>query len=272
MKSPLPPLKRFGQNFLIDKNIILKIIKAAGVSDKDNILEIGPGRGALTFLMAEIALKVLAVEIDRGLCADLAAAAEEHKNINIFCRDILKFDLKAELGKKNIGTVKVVANVPYNITTPIIEYLFRNISCLNDIFIMVQREFAGRMTALPGSREYGSLSCYVNYFCRPKSLFKIKGASFYPAPKVDSCFVRLKPHYDPRGFYGVRSEALLFKIIRAAFGQRRKRLYGSLSGLLKKEELCAIGCGGLLQRRPEELSLIDFVRLSNVVFDFCQPR
>ncbi|MBI5872760.1 MAG: ribosomal RNA small subunit methyltransferase A [Candidatus Omnitrophica bacterium] len=272
MKNALPPLKRFGQNFLFDKNIIAKILKAVEVRKRDFILEIGPGQGNLTFELAKRSRRVLAVEIDRGLCANLEVAARDLKNIDIFCCDILKFDLKRTLKKRKIGIVKIVANLPYYITTPILEYLFENRRFIDDIFIMVQKEVAERVTSAPGTRVYGSLSCFVNYFCRPQVLFKIKGSSFYPAPKVDSCFIRLKPFREPQAFHGARSEALLFKIIRYAFGQRRKRLYGSLGRLFTKEELNGLPCRELLLRRPQELALLDFVRLSNLIFDISKRQ
>lgn len=265
MKNALPPLKRFGQNFLMDKNIIAKIVVAADISAKDDVFEIGPGRGALTLALAKTAHRVTAVEIDQGLVRYLKEAFKDFKNVEIFCCDILKFSFKSCVHKKKMRRFKVVANLPYYITTPIIEFLVKNINWIDDIFIMVQKEVADRMGASPGSKTFGSFTCFVNYFCDFRPYFKIKAASFYPAPRVDSSFVRLKPRKDPRKFYGVKSQAFFFKLIRAAFGQRRKRLYGSLSGVVGKEELKALPCQDLLERRAEELGLLDFVRLSNLI-------
>ncbi len=272
MVRQLPPLKRFGQNFLTDNNIIAKIINDVATNREDIVLEIGPGRGALTFELAKCAAFVLAVEIDRGLSENLKDSFSAYRNVEIVPGDILKVDLKKELKKRKILSVKVVANLPYYITTPILEYLFNNAPLIKDIFIMVQKEVADRMTAKPGTKAYGSLSCFVNYFTIPEILFKIKGASFYPAPRVDSCFVRLKPLKDPENYHGAKSQVLLFDIIRTAFGQRRKRLYGSLSKIVAKEQLNSLPCRKLLELRPEELSLRDFVYLSNVVFDFSGVR
>ena len=152
----LKPLKRFGQNFLIDKNIIRKIINSVNVTQEDCILEIGPGGGALTFDLSQKAKKVVAVELDRGLCAALRQQSLPVKNIDVVCQDILKFDLKGFAKKRKIKAFKVVANLPYYITTPIIEYLFKNIRYIDDIYIMVQKEVAERMTSAPVNKIYGS--------------------------------------------------------------------------------------------------------------------
>jgi 16S rRNA (adenine1518-N6/adenine1519-N6)-dimethyltransferase len=271
MKSVLPPLKRFGQNFLTDKNIIAKIIAVSEVSAKDHVFEIGPGRGALTLELARAARQVTAVEIDHGLVRYLKEICGDLKNVKIFRGDVLKFNFKryACVPKKR-RRFKVVANLPYYITTPIIEFLVKNVAGIDDIFIMVQKEVGDRMKASPGSKIFGSFTCFVNYYFDVRLLFKIKAASFCPAPKVDSSFMGLTPRKNPRKFFGVKSQELLFRVIRCAFGQRRKRLYGALSKFVDTEALKTLPCQDLLERRAEELGLLDFVLLSNVIFDFCR--
>jgi len=272
MEFRLRPLKRFGQNFLIDKNIIRKIICAVGLSNGEAVLEIGPGRGALTFEMAKKTRHLAAVEVDRGLSELLKKRAEGLGNADIICKDILKFNLKGYVKKNKIKSLKVVANLPYYITTPVIEFLFKHAGLLSDIFITVQKEVAERMLAHAGSRSYGSLSCFINYYCTPSILFRIKRGSFWPAPKVESCFVHLKPIKNPQKAAHVKSETLLFKVIRSAFGQRRKQLYSSLADLMDRESVKRSAAGPFLSKRPEELELEDFVALSNLVFDFSRQR
>ena len=259
------PLKRFGQNFLIDKNITRKICDAVSLHHSDCVLEIGPGRGALTHFLQERSKRLIAIEIDKGLCSALARNLGEAKNTQVVCMDILKFDLGSYLKKSKIKNLKVVANLPYYITTPIIEYLFKHLKSINDIFITVQKEVAMRMVAYPKTKVYGAFTCFVNYFCKPTILFKIKKDSFWPIPKIDSCFVRLEPHRDPKKFYKLRCEELFFKIVRTGFGQRRKQLLNPLSNLVSKDFLKKMPIGNLLSSRAEDLSLEDFVCLSNLI-------
>ncbi len=265
MNPSFRPLKRFGQNFLIDKNIIRKIIGAVDLSNVETVLEIGPGRGALTLEMAKKTRHLAAVEVDRGLSKVLKKQTKDLGNVDIICKDILKFNLKGYVKKNKIRSFKVVANLPYYITTPVLEFLFKHIGLLSDIFITVQKEVAERMRAHTGSPSYGSLSCFVNYYSTPKILFRIKRGSFWPAPKVESCFVHLKPIKNPKKSYHVKSESLLFKVIRSAFGQRRKQLYSSLADLIDRESFKQSAAGPFLSKRPEELELEDFVTLSNLV-------
>lgn len=272
MTIPLPPLKRFGQNFLVDQNIIAKIFAVVNLKGREHVLEIGPGRGGLTQGLAQRAARVVAIEIDRGLCRHLETFLKDAGNVDVLCRDILKFGLRSYAAKHRIKRFMVVANLPYYITTPIIEYLFKNASLIDDIFIMVQREVAERMTAPAGSEAYGSLSCFVNYFCAPRVLFKIKGTSFSPAPDVESCFIRLTPYKEPLKHHGVRSQEVLFQAIRASFGQRRKKISGPLARVFGKETVLKLSGSVLLERRPEELGLADFVGLSNQIFDISSRR
>lgn len=263
-----PPLKRFGQNFLHDKNIILKILDAVGVSKKDSVLEIGPGRGALTFALAAKAFKFCAVEVDRALARDLSGRLSGVENAEIVLGDILDFNLSRYARKNKIKKLKVVGNLPYYITTPILEYLFKNIRYIDDIFITVQKEVAERMVAHPGSKNYGSLSCFISYYCQPRILFKIKRGSFWPAPKVESAFLHLRALGNCDRLFPVKSESLFFECIRKSFSQRRKKLLTSLSGLLEKNKLSTLPCFDMLEMRPEELSLEDFAVVANQIFDF----
>ncbi|MEK7849515.1 MAG: 16S rRNA (adenine(1518)-N(6)/adenine(1519)-N(6))-dimethyltransferase RsmA [Candidatus Omnitrophota bacterium] len=259
------PLKRFGQNFLIDKNITRKICDTVLLSSSDCVLEIGPGRGALTHFLQEGSKRLIAIEVDRGLCSLLKRDLGEASNTQVICSDILKFDLGSYLKKSKINNLKVVANLPYYITTPIIEYLFKHLRSINDIFITVQKEVAMRMVAHHKTKEYGAFTCFVNYFCKPTILFKIKKDSFWPVPKIDSCFVRLLPYRDPKKLYKLRSEELFFKVVRCGFSQRRKQLLNPLSNLVSKDFLRKLPLGGLLSSRAEDLTINDFVRLSNLI-------
>ncbi len=268
MMKSIAPLKRFGQNFLTDRNIISKIIASVVITSNDNIFEIGPGRGSLTEQLSRSAKNVIAVEIDRGLCDVLSQTLGGCSNVEIVCADVLRFNLKSYAKKKRIKKFKVVANLPYYITTPVIEYLFENIDYFSDIFIMVQKEVALRISSKAGSKTYGSFSCFVNYYSKPKVLFHISPNSFFPAPKIDSSFLRLEPIKDPKGYYGVKSEELLFNVIRSSFGQRRKQLFGVLAKEFGRERLSSLGCRALLERRAENLTLQDFILLSNQIFDF----
>lgn len=268
----LPPLKRFGQNFLVDKNIVRKIIEAADVSQDDDILEIGPGRGALTYELAQRARTLVAVEVDRGLACGLAEHFGASARVHILSRDILKTNLRALAERFSVASFKVVANLPFYITTPVIEHLCEYRPAIRDIFVTVQREVAARMTAHPKTRDYGSFTCFVNYFYEPEVLFGIKAASFRPVPRVESSFLRLTPRSPRERPLHPRREKFLFQIMRAAFGQRRKTLKKSLSGIMTKKALKRLPNQGLLMRRPEELSLDDFFLLSRLLFDFSRQR
>lgn len=272
MKTFYRPLKRFGQNFLIDDNIRKKIIEALHLSSRDCILEIGPGRGALTSDLVRKASWVVAVEIDRGLYKNLCLQFKDAKNLDIILGDILEFNLKRYARDAKIKSFKVVANLPYYITTPVIEYLFKNIKYIDDIFVTVQKEVAQRMTAPLGTKAYGSLTCFVNYFCSPSILFKIKSGSFWPVPKVESSFVRLKPFKTSEKGFNIKSEALFFTVMRSAFGQKRKKLYTSLAKVLDKKYLRRLGLDDLFSRRPQEMALADFGLMSNLIFDFLKKR
>ena len=259
----LKPKKRLGQNFLIDKNIQNKIIHACNFESNDTVLEIGAGRGELTQLIAQRVNKVYAFEIDRDLCPILKDNLIIHKNVSIINKDFLKADLR-EYFKKSDHGIKVVGNIPYYITTPIIEYLLKYKHNIEIIFLTVQKEFALRMLSRAGSKDYGSFSCFIQYYTAPKKLFFITRTCFKPAPKVDSCFLELEIRGEPP--VKIENEAWLFKIIRAAFNKRRKTLRNSLKELIPAADLEAFfnKYGINPNIRPESLTLDDFAHLANI--------
>ncbi|MDD5348156.1 MAG: 16S rRNA (adenine(1518)-N(6)/adenine(1519)-N(6))-dimethyltransferase RsmA [Candidatus Omnitrophica bacterium] len=257
------PKKRLGQNFLLDKNIQKKIVACADVQPQDSVLEIGAGRGALTRLLAHKAHWVYAVEIDRDLCALLKDEFKAVPNVVVMPQDILALDLRKQFSLLERKLV-VIGNIPYYITTPIIEHFFDFRDLIKDIFLTVQKEFACRMTAAAGDREYGAFSCFVQYHTEPKILFEIKKTSFYPAPKVDSCFLRLSVRRKPP--VEVADEGLLFRIIRAGFQQRRKTLKNSLKPVIPQQTLEAFFSQYSIDPRirAEKLTLQDFANLANL--------
>ena len=255
------PKKSLGQNFLIDKNIQNKIIENVDLDPADTVLEIGPGEGAITGLLCQNAAKVFAVEIDRSLCALLTSKFATVQNLSVINADFLKFDLRSlPPGNK----LKVIGNIPYYITSPIVEHLLLYREKISEIYLTVQKEFANRMAADPGSKVYGSFSCFVQYYTQPEILFLIKKNSFHPAPKVDSCFMRMKLREEPA--VKVKNEAMLFKIIRTAFGQRRKTMKNGLEELIpnrKLEEFFRLY--DIDPRiRAEDLALQDFANIANL--------
>jgi len=259
----LKPKKRLGQNFLIDKNIQRKLIQAFQLKAGDYILEIGAGYGDLTKLLAQNAGFIYALEIDPDLCKVLKKNTKSHPNIKVINQDILKFNLKNYF-KQLENRIKVIGNIPYYITTPIIEHLFRYRNKVETIFITVQKEFAKRIVASAGSKDYGSFSCFVQYHSIPKILFLIKKNSFSPKPKVDSCLLQLKIR--PASPVEIKNEKMLFRIIRTAFNQKRKTLRNSLDGVVSARKLAMFfkEYGINPDIRPEELTLKNFADLSNL--------
>ena len=255
------PKKSLGQNFLFDKNIQRKICAACDLESSDIVLEIGAGRGELTRLIAEKVAKIYALEIDVSLCQILKDNVSGYSNIEIINQDILRFNLRRYF--KN-GGIKVIGNIPYYITTPIIERLLDFRDRIDIIFLTVQKEFAKRMTAKPGSKDYGSFSCFVKYYTEPKILFPIKRTSFFPSPKVDSSLLKLQIR--PNSCLKPKEERLLFRIIRAAFNKRRKTLRNSLEGVISEDKLEEFFNRYSIDKniRPEGLSLKDFVNLANI--------
>lgn len=219
--------KKYGQNFLIDGNILTKIVEAAQITEEDCVLEIGPGIGTMTQRLAEAAGRVIAVEIDRELIPILEETLSSYHNVTVLCGDILKVDLAA-LAEENGGRpLKVVANLPYYITTPIIMALFESRMPLVSITVMVQSEVADRMQTGPGSKDYGALSLAVQYYAKPEVVARVPASCFLPRPNVDSTVVRLTKYEKP--LVNVTDESFLFAVIRASFNQRRKTLANGLA-------------------------------------------
>lgn len=260
--------KRFGQNFLIDSHILEKIISAAEITKEDCILEIGPGIGTMTQYLAESAGEVIAVEIDKSLIPILEDTLSGYDNVTIINQDILKVDIaKLVLEKNNGKPIKVVANLPYYITTPIIMGLFESHVPLKNITIMVQKEVADRMQVGPGTKDYGALSLAVQYYARPEMVTYVSPACFIPKPNVGSAVIRLERYQNPP--VEVADEAFLFRLIRAAFQQRRKTLangIGNASDIPCSREQVQQALeelGFSVSIRGEALTLQEFASLSN---------
>ena len=260
--------KKFGQNFLIDTHVLDKIIRAAGITKDDMVLEIGPGIGTMTQYLAEAAGKVTAVEIDKNLIPILEDTLNEYDNVTIINEDVLKLDIRRLADEENQGRpIKVVANLPYYITTPIIMGLFENHVPMESITVMVQKEVADRMQTGPGSKDYGALSLAVQYYSEPYIVANVPPNCFMPRPRVGSAVIRLTCHKQPP--VEVKDEKLMFDIIRASFNQRRKTLANGLknSDKLKysreeiEEAIQSLGKGASV--RGEALTLEEFAALSN---------
>ncbi len=264
--------KKFGQNFLIDTHVLDKIISAAHITKEDMVLEIGPGIGTMTQYLAEAAGKVIAVEIDKNLIPILSDTLSEYQNVRIINEDVLKLDLRKLADEENGGkAIKVVANLPYYITTPIIMGLFENHVPVESITVMVQKEVADRMQTGPGNKDYGALSLAVQYYAEPYIVANVPPNCFMPRPKVGSAVIRLTRHEKPP--VEVKDEKLMFDIIRASFNQRRKTLANGLNNSDKitcsKEIITKaiekLGKGASV--RGEALSLQEFASLSNDIFE-----
>ena len=262
--------KKFGQNFLIDEHVLDKIIRAAEITKDDYVLEIGPGIGTMTQYLACAAREVTAVEIDRALIPILEDTLKEYDNVSIINEDILKVDIAALAKEKNGGRpIKVVANLPYYITTPIIMGLFESHVPLESITVMVQKEVADRMQVGPGSKDYGALSLAVQYYAEPYIVANVPPNCFMPRPAVGSAVIRLTRHQKPP--VEVMDEKLMFRLIRASFNQRRKTLANGLKNSgelnLSKEVITAaiekLGKGSSV--RGEALDLEEFARLTNII-------
>ncbi|MDO4307950.1 MAG: 16S rRNA (adenine(1518)-N(6)/adenine(1519)-N(6))-dimethyltransferase RsmA [Eubacteriales bacterium] len=260
--------KRFGQNFLIDTHVLDKIIHASGITKDDFVLEIGPGIGTMTQYLAEAAREVAAVEIDDALIPILGDTLKDWNNVTVIHGDILKTDIRRLAMEKNEGRpIKVVANLPYYITTPIIMGLFENNVPIDSITIMVQKEVAERMQVGPGTKDYGALSLAVQYYAEPEIVANVPPNCFMPRPKVGSAVIRLTKHEVPP--VEVKDEKLMFRLIRASFNQRRKTLVNGLKNSQElnysKEEIenALHKCGLPLNIRGEALTLEKFAELSN---------
>ncbi|MFA7661889.1 MAG: 16S rRNA (adenine(1518)-N(6)/adenine(1519)-N(6))-dimethyltransferase RsmA [Anaerovoracaceae bacterium] len=272
-ENDLRPTKSLGQNFLADKNIIDNIIQKAGIGQRDLVIEIGPGLGVITRELCERAGMVLAVEIDRQLIPILDEELQEYTNKKIIQGDILKVDLLEHIhntslpGGESPEEVKVVANLPYYITTPILMRLLEDRLPLASITVMMQKEVAERLLAKPGTKEYGAITLAVQYYGECNILLSVPKEVFVPQPKVDSTVVQIRIHPQPR--YPEVEEAVLFGLIKAAFGKRRKTLLNALTGVfgLSKEEIKSLleTAGIQENRRGETLSLDEYAGLSQIV-------
>lgn len=262
--------KKFGQNFLIDTHVLDKIIVAAKITKDDFVIEIGPGIGTMTQYLANAARKVVAIEIDRALIPILEETLKEYKNVEILNKDILKVDLKEIVEQQNAGkAVKVVANLPYYITTPIIMGLFENEVPLESITVMIQKEVAERMQVGPGTKDYGALSLAVQYYAKPYVVANVPPNCFMPRPKVGSAVIRLTRYEQPP--VKVKDSKLMFALIRASFNQRRKTLLNGLNndvslGFTKEQIQEAINqCELPPAIRGEALTLEQFAKLSDLL-------
>lgn len=260
--------KKFGQNFLIDSNILENIISAAEITKDDFVLEIGPGIGTMTQYLCESAREVVAVEIDKMLIPILEDTLSEYDNVTVINQDILKVDIKALAEERNGGkAIKVVANLPYYITTPIIMGLFESHVPIESITIMVQKEVADRMQVGPGTKDYGALSLAVQYYAEAKIMLEVPPTCFMPKPNVGSAVIKLTRHKEP--VVDLKDEKLMFKIIRASFNQRRKTLVNGLKNspeldFTKEQIVSAITNIGKDENiRGEKLTLEEFAALSN---------
>ena len=260
--------KSLGQNFLIDTNVIDRILEGARVKEGDYVIEVGPGIGTLTKEMGRTAEKVVAIEIDKTLIPILEETLADFPNIEVINQDILKVNVQELVKEKlNGGPVKLVANLPYYITTPIVMKFLEEDIPVTDIVVMVQKEVADRMNAKPNTKDYGALSVAVQYYCDTEIVAKAPRHMFMPQPNVDSTVIGL--HIREEKKYNVDNEDIFFKTVKASFGQRRKTLLNSLGGLgfLSKDQIKVALQEAKIdeQRRGETLSIEEFASLSNAV-------
>ncbi len=253
---PHTPRKRFGQNFLHDPGIIGKIVAAINPRPGESLVEIGPGQGAITLPLLQAAGKLTVIELDRDLVLPLQARCREAGELVVHSADALRFDFCSLAGGSSL---RVVGNLPYNISTPLLFHLLDQHRCIKDMHFMLQKEVVDRMAAQPGSGQYGRLSVMLQYRCRVTPLFVIGPGAFKPPPKVDSAFVRLEPFTQPP--VTIDDEAVFAALVRQAFGQRRKTLRNTLRELLDADEITAAGVDP--GARAETLSLNAFAALAN---------
>ena len=263
--------KSLGQNFLIDDNVIDRILEGARLSETDRIIEVGPGIGTLTREMGKVAENVVAIEIDKTLIPILKETLADLDNVEVVNEDILKVDVQGLINEKlNGGPVKLVANLPYYITTPIVMKFLEEDIPVTDIVVMVQKEVADRMNAVPSTKDYGALSVAVQYYCDTEIVAKAPRHMFVPQPNVDSIVIGL--HVRDEKKYVVDNEDIFFKTVKASFGQRRRTLLNSLGGLgfLSKDQIReALQAANIDEkRRGETLSIDEFANLSNEINKF----
>ena len=255
------PRKRFGQNFLHDHNIIYNILSSLQARPEEHWVEIGPGMGALTDPLLNMGLHLDVVELDRDLVALLKDKFKQQDRLQIFSADALKFDFSSLV--KNNEKLRIIGNLPYNISTPLMFHLLNNAACIEDMHFMLQKEVVDRICAAPGSKKYGRLSVMMQYYCTTELLFDVPPESFDPAPKVMSAIVRLVPHDHPP--VAVNNLKMLNRVVVQAFSQRRKTLRNSLKKLIEENAIIALNIDPTL--RAEALSLADFANLSNLLIE-----
>jgi len=260
MGNPVPhrARKRFGQHFLHDKNIIDKILRSIQVSEKDNYLEIGPGQGALTFPLLKLSKKLTAVELDRDLIPVLNSQASQYGDLEIINADILDFELDS---LPDAMPYRIVGNLPYNISTPLMFHLLKSINRIRDMHFMVQKEVAQRIVAKVGDKHYGRLSIMMQQQCDCQYLFDVAPGCFIPPPKVDSAIIRLLPHRE--AIYIVDDIKLFSDVVQTAFSQRRKTISNSLKTLVNLDILK--DCGMDPRARAENLSGYDYAQITNTL-------
>ncbi|NTU43076.1 MAG: ribosomal RNA small subunit methyltransferase A [Nitrospirales bacterium] len=251
------PKKSLGQNFLFDPSILRRIIAASGTTSDDTVVEIGPGPGRLTLILANAAKRVVAIELDRDLCADLQEQAKAYPNLEVICGDALQYPFE------EIEPFRVVANIPYYITTPIIFRLLEARGKLRSLTLTIQKEVAQRIVAKPGGKDYSSLSVALQYYGVPKLAFIVPRGAFRPVPKVDSAVIHLEILPAPR--VQVLDEPTFFRVVRAAFSQRRKTLSNSLKAAFGDVKDLIVATGVDPVRRAETLSIEEFGRLADII-------
>lgn len=251
------PRKRFGQNFLQDNGIIRQIIASIGIMPGDHCIEIGPGQGALTECLVKTGNRIDVIELDRDLADFIRIRYGHCNNLTIHSADALKFDFSglAVDGKK----LRIIGNLPYNISTPLMFHLLENCQIIQDMHFMLQKEVVDRICASPGNKQYGRLSVMMQLHCSAERLFDVPPESFYPAPKVVSSIIRLTPHTKPP--VQITDIAYFSQLVSMAFSQRRKTIRNSLKKLIDKDQFCTLSINPEL--RPENLTLSDFAQLCN---------
>ena len=255
--NKIRPLKRLGQNFLIDQNIIKQLVDSIQPKKNEILVEIGPGQGALTFELLKHDIKLTLLEIDSLLFQTLSCQLSHQPNVNLFCQDALKYDYTLVSGESK--SIRLVGNLPYNISTPLVFHCLKQAHLFQDMHFMLQKELVNRICACPGNKVYGRLSVMVQYFCRTMALFDVKPESFHPKPKVQSAVICLIPHSIPP--YKALKFELFEELVRDAFNMRRKTLQNSLKRYLTAAAFIELNISP--KARPETLSVELFVKISN---------
>lgn len=256
------PRKRFGQNFLHDENVIQRIVNAIAPQQGEHLVEIGPGQGALTKQLLPLVGKMDAIELDRDLLEPLQQTCASLGQLIIHSADALKFDFCSLLHTKE-HKLRIVGNLPYNISTPLLFHLMEQRHCIQDMHFMLQKEVVERITAKPGNGQYGRLGIMLQYYCQAEQLFIVSPGAFFPPPRVDSAVFRLTPHSTPP--FTAKDEKLLSQIVGQSFSQRRKTIRNNLKGVIEESVLLELDIDPGL--RPERLELEQFVKLANWLAD-----